>query len=242
MLGKWELNKVHCEDSYKVIQELPSKSVDCIYTDIPYLYYQGSVGNSELSKRMKKKKSELQCISCGIDYEILQEFVGVMKKINCFIWCSKLQILEIMKFFIEKQKCLFELLCWCKTNPSPTTNNSWLPNIEYCLYFRENGIKLNNGYQIKSKYYESGLNIEDKKKYKHPTIKPMPLVRQHLLHATQPNDIIFDPFAGSGTTGVACQDIGRQFIGFEIEQKWVKVANDRLQKVDSNGQIGLFAL
>ena len=82
----------------------------------------------------------------------------------------------------------------------------------------------------------------DKKKYKHPTIKPMPLVRQHLLHATQPNDIIFDPFAGSGTTGVACQDIGRQFIGFEIEQKWVKVANDRLQKVDSNGKIGLFAL
>jgi DNA modification methylase len=44
---------------------------------------------------------------------------------------------------------------------------------------------------------------------------------------------------GSGTTAVACQEIGRQFIGFEIEPKWVKVANDRLNKTNSNGQISM---
>ena len=45
---------------------------------------------------------------------------------------------------------------------------------------------------------------------------------------------------GSGTTAVACQETNRQYIGFEIEPKWVKVANDRLNKVDQNGQTCMF--
>ena len=45
---------------------------------------------------------------------------------------------------------------------------------------------------------------------------------------------------GSGTTAVACHITGRNFIGFEIQEKWVKVANDRLNKVDASGQMCLF--
>lgn len=128
MIGEYKENSIYCVNSYKEIKKLPDKSVDCIYTDIPYLYNQGGSGNSELGERTAKKRLELigaydkykkgnntngealktakkttnlDCISIedGIDYSILQEFVRVMKKINCFIWCSKLQILDIMKFF-----------------------------------------------------------------------------------------------------------------------------------------------
>ncbi len=68
----------------------------------------------------------------------------------------------------------------------------------------------------------------------------MELVKKHLLHATQPKDIVFDAFVGSGTTCVAAKDIDRQFLGWDIETKWVGVSNDRLNKVDSNGQLSLF--
>lgn len=115
-----------------MIKELPDNSVDCIYTDIPYLYNQGSVGDSDLSARTAKRKLELMGIDSkylqnktalnseairiaknakkknldiisiedGIDYSIFDDFVRVLKKINIFIWCSKLQIFDIMKYFM----------------------------------------------------------------------------------------------------------------------------------------------
>lgn len=131
-------------------------------------------------------------------------------------------------------------MTWNKSNPTPTTNNSWLPDIEYCLYFREKGVAYNLGYELKSKWYESPANKKDKDKFEHPTIKPLALVKRHLLHTTQPNDIVADFFMGSGTTCVASKDIGRHYIGFEIEPKWFKIAEKRLNKIDASGQIGLF--
>lgn len=235
MIEKY-LNKITCGDSYKLIKELPDKSVDCIYVDIPYLYCQGGGGDSALSKRIINKKNELHNISNGIDYSILDEFKRVLKKLNLFIWCSKLQLLDIMKWGGEYNT---EVLVWCKTNPTPSTNNVWLPDLEYCVYFRETGVPLNDGYELKSKYYVSPANKGDKDLFSHPTIKPLELVKRHLLHTTQPNDIVLDCFMGSGTTAVACKETGRQFIGFEIEPKWVKVANDRLNKTDANGQISM---
>lgn len=235
------LNKITCGDCYELIKELPDNSVDCVYTDIPYLYENGGGGSSDLSKRIRKVSDEyLIDIKNGIDYRILKDFVRVMKKINIFIWCSKLQILDLMKFFIDEKNCFFEILTWNKSNPTPATNNTWLPDIEYCLHFKESGIKLNDGYELKSKWYTSAINKGDKDMFNHPTIKPLPLVKRHLLHATQPNDIVLDCFMGSGTTAVACEETGRQFIGFEIDEKWCKIANDRLNKTDANGQISLF--
>lgn len=231
------LNTITCGDSYKLIKELPDKSVDCIYTDIPYLYVNGGLGHSEMCERTARKKQELKDISNGIDYSILDEFKRVLKKVNIFIWCSKMQLLDIMTWGYEYNT---DLLVWCKTNPTPQTNNIWLPDLEYCVYMREYGVKLNDGYDLKSKFYVSGANKSDKDLFNHPTIKPLELVKRHLLHTTQPNDIVLDCFMGSGTTAIACQETNRQYIGFEISEKWCKVANDRLNKVDQNGQTCMF--
>lgn len=237
-LGNFELNKIYLGDAYKLIKQIPDKSIGAIYTDIPYLYDSGGLSStSPLDARIAKKRQELKFISNGIDYSILEEFKRVLKKINIFIWCSKMQLLDIMQWGKDYN---FELLVWCKTNPQPYTFNNWLPDIEYCLYFREKGVPLNDGYELKSKWYESAINKNDKDAFLHPTIKPLSLVKRHLLHATQPNDIILDPFIGSGTVAVAAQEIGRQFIGFEIEEKYWKIGNDRLNKIDGNGQLSLF--
>lgn len=240
-LGNYEIDQVYCADCYKAIKELPDKSIDAIYTDVPYLFDNGGAGTSELALRFSRlKNTELHDIIQGFDYAILDEFVRVMKNINIFIWCSKNQIPTILNYFL-KFDVAYDILVWCKDNPTPVANNTWLPDIEYCLYFREKGkVKLNDGYENKSKWHSSPINKKDKDKYAHPTIKPIEMVKRHLLHATQPNDIVLDCFMGSGTTCVASKDIGRHFLGFEIEQKWYEIAKNRLNKIDGNGQIGFF--
>lgn len=233
------LNKVTCGDCYELIKDLPDKSVDCVYIDIPYLIADGGTSASELSKRVLKKQNELKenGIYDGCDLSILDECKRVLKKVNMFVWCSKMQLLDIMNWGGQYNT---DVLVWCKTNPTPQTNNVWLPDIEYCVYMREKGVPLNDGYDVKSKYYFSPANKSDKDIFEHPTIKPLALVRRHLLHTTQPNDIVLDCFAGSGTTGVAACDIGRNYILFEINPKWAKVAENRLNRTDANGQTSIF--
>ena len=236
MIEKY-LNKITLGNSYELIKELPDKSVDCVYTDIPYLYVNGGLGHSEMCERTARKKQELKDISNGIDYSILDEFKRVFKKVNIFIWCSKMQLLEIMNWGRQYNQ---DLLVWCKSNPTPQTNNVWLPDLEYCVHIREKGVPLNDGYDLKSKYYISPANKNDKDLFNHPTIKPLPLVKRHILHATQPNDIVLDCFMGSGTTAVACLETDRQFVGFEIDEKWCKIANDRIKGISARGQMSLF--
>ena len=102
------LNKITLGDSYKLIKELPDNSIDCVYTDIPYLYVNGGLGYSEMCERTARKKQELKDISNGIDYSILDEFKRVLKKVNIFIWCSKMQLLDIMNWGGSTTKiCLF---------------------------------------------------------------------------------------------------------------------------------------
>ena len=236
------INNVILGNCYEIIKSIPDKSIDCIYTDIPYLFADGGSSTSPLSQRIKKLKQEdLKEITKGIDYSILNEFIRISKKINCFIWCSKEQILDILNFF-KQNNCMFEILTWNKTNPTPMTNNTFLPDIEYCLYFREKGVKLNDGYELKSKWYISPINQSDKEKFNHPTIKPLNLVERHIKHTTQENDIVLDCFCGSGTTCVACKNTNRRYIGIELNPKWHKIAVDRLNNIQANGQQTLFTM
>lgn len=195
------------------------------------MYANGGGGKSDLSLRVQQKKKEIAWISNGFDYSILDEFIRVSKRVNIFIWCSKMQMVEIMNYFIVRNDYLWELLVWNKTNPQPCTNNVWLPDLEYCLYFRERGFVLNDGYENKHKCFCSAVNKRDKEEYEHPTIKPIEMVKKHLLHTTQPGDIVLDCFLGSGTTAVACKEIGRQYIGFELDKKYFEIAQDRLNGI-----------
>lgn len=233
------INTIQLGDCYEMIKNIPDKSVDCVYIDIPYLFDSHGKGHSQLAKRMDNKNNDLIDIQDGIDYSILDELYRVMKKVNCFIWCSKHQILEILNYFTKK-KCGFEILTWNKTNPSPTTNNIWLPDIEYCLYFREKGVLLNDGYELKSKWYISSINKNDKGLYNHPTIKPLNLVERHIKHTTKERDIVLDCFCGSGTTCVACKELNRRFIGMEINKDYYEIACKRLNGITAYGQTSIF--
>ena len=235
----YQPNNIYNVDAYKSIKEIPDASVDCIYVDVPYL-----IGNSNTKKEIKEDKGAVvnrfarminelidYNIYTGFDYDILDEFIRISKKVNIFIWCSKAQLPYIMNYFIVANDYNYDLLVWNKTNPTPMCNNNWLPDLEYCLYFREKGVILNDGYENKSKWFISGLNVADKDLYEHPTIKPLELVKRHLKHATQPNDLVFDCFLGSGTTAIAAKELGRRYLGFEINKKFYDIAVDRLNGI-----------
>lgn len=240
-------NKIILGDCYELIKQVADNSVNCIYTDVPYLYQMGGGGSGDVAKRIRANADRLASagIDKGFDYNIFYEFERIMPKINLFIWCSKLQVFDIANWWLNwakenNREIYYEILVWCKTNPTPACNNTWLPDVEYCLYFRESGIKLNDGYQHKHKWFSSGLNVFDKENYGHPTIKPLEFTKNHVLHVTQPGDIILDPFAGSGTTCLAAKECGRKYIGFEINEEYYNIATDRLNGINQKGEIDLF--
>jgi DNA modification methylase len=242
-------NEIYLGDSNVLIKEIADCSVDCIYTDVPYLYVVGGGGSSDVAKRIRANADRLADakIDKGFDYEIFNDFARVMKKVNLYIWCSKLQVFEIANWWLNWAKengreLFYEILVWCKTNPTPACNNTWLPDVEYCLYFREAGVRLNDGYNHKHKWYSSGLNVLDKDAYGHPTCKPLECVMNHLRHTTNEGDIVLDPFLGSGTTCIAAKRLGRNWIGFEINKEYYDIACDRLNGFNQKGEMNLLDL
>ena len=138
-----------------------------------------------------------------------------------------------MNYFIVQNDYLWDLLVWNKTNPIPS-NSTWLSDVEYCLYFRERGLDVGaDDYQYKSKWFVSGINQKDKAEYDHPTIKPLELVKRHLENTTKEGDVVLDCFIGSGTTAVACKELGRNYIGFEINPEYYKIAVDRVNGISA---------
>ena len=89
-LGRFETNKIYNEDSYKAIKEIPDKSIDLIYTDIPYLktktngYYSGGGTFGVKNRKYQQQLRDLKLMD-GIDYSILDEFVRVMKHIYIYM-------------------------------------------------------------------------------------------------------------------------------------------------------------
>ena len=221
-------------DCYEIIKQIPDKSIDLIYTDVPYDIEDNCGGGcfgdkkrdyhseyekvcensnstaSRVYKSTMKSINGIKELAFGIDYKILDEFCRVCKNIYVYIWCSKKQILPLMQYFVGEKKCRFEILTFHKTNPIPTCNGKYLSDTEYCLMFREDGkTKIYGDMSTKSKYYLAPINTADKAKFEHPTIKPLPFVENHIINSTKEGDTVLDPFMGSGTTGVACKKLGR---------------------------------
>lgn len=154
--------------------------------------------------------------------------------IYIYIWCSKAQIPDLIDYFVNQKGCMFDILVWCKTNAIPTCNGTYLANVEYCLMFREQGTKIYNtedNVKDKSRWYISGTNTSDKKLYDHPTIKDLEMVKRHIRNSSQPNDLILDCFMGSGTTCQAAKELGRRYIGIEINEEYYNIAKDRLNGI-----------
>lgn len=218
-------NEIYNMDCMEGVQLLDDKSIDLVVMDPPYLL---NLQKTKNTTSINNYANELLDLKDGFDLKILDLLIPKMKKINMYIYCSKRQIKQLLEYFMNKG-CNYELLTWHKQNPSPLTNNNYLPDTEYIVFAREKGVKLYGNYYTKRKYYISGFNQVDKKKYKHPTIKPLAFIENHIVNSSKEGDLVLDCYCGSGTTLVGALKNNRKYIGFEINKEYYEIAKKRIE-------------
>ena len=213
-------------DCIEVMKQIPDGSVDLVVTDPPYLIETSGAGIYKQADKQYVK--ELNGIKDGFSEQVLDELCRVMRKINIYIFCSQKQIIPLLDYFVDRKKCNWNLLTWHKTNPVPACGNKYLTDTEYILFFREKGVKINGEYKTKFTYYVTPLNTADKKLYGHPTIKPVEILQNLIVNSSNTGDVVLDPFMGSGSTGIACNNTGRNFIGIELDKGYFDTAKARI--------------
>lgn len=216
-------------DCLEVMKQIPDKSVDCVVMDPPYKILGN--GFSCPAGRLKNRdifQNDIQKMKDGFSFDLLFELKRVLKKWNCYIYCNKDLLFDLVVWFKNNTTTNMDILVEHINNPTPFCN-TYLNDIDYILFVRESGVKINGTYHDKIKVRSKNTNKEDKKKYGHPTPKYVSLVEQYVRNSTNENDTILDPFMGSGTTGVACKRLNRNFIGIELDDKYFEIAKNRIE-------------
>ena len=223
---------IRCTDAISFLSSLPKGCVDLIVTDPPYdIANTKPGGNSKLAKSMTGYNNDL--VKLGIDKCEGIEWCEYVKhiqggRINCYIFCNKKQIPMYFKYFVDVLKCSFDIIIWHKPNTPPTFYNKWMSDKEYCLYFRKSAHCMPENYADASTVFTHPTNGKDKKLFGHPTVKPLELIERIVRNSSKPGQMVIDPFLGSGTSGVAAVGQGRNFMGCDIDPKFVAIAQARV--------------
>lgn len=228
-------------DCLELMKQVQDNSIDLILTDIPYEYDNHGGGKNELGNRKLTKDKHIDFMSSGIPYnEVFNEFIRICKTPNLLIFCSNKQIAKIMTWFENSdniKNVSVTLLCWNKTNPIPACNGKYLSDLEFIVYVRGKGATFNNDtpFEYKHKCYISP--IVSSKNRLHPAQKPIELLERYVLLHSKEDDTILDCFMGSGSTGIACMNTNRNFIGFELDENYFKIAKDRIEGITNTSII-----
>ena len=245
MLGPFELGKVHCMDCMEAMKLLPDNSVPMIWTDPPYGHNNNN--NGDLIHRREEalgqgkvteedKRPILNDDAEGRDRVVqgmLREAGRVLRK-DCCCCCGgggggpdPLFARASLEMDIPPLE-FFHAVVWDKGG----LGMGWRyrRNYELVLVAKRRGGKLL--WATESKGMETANVVRIGKiipsAAQHPTQKPVELVRHFLRLHTREGDLVLDPFSGAGTTGVACKELGRRFLGFELDPHWCEVANQRI--------------
>ena len=237
MGAKNNMFDIQCGDCLDLMKQIPDKSIDLIVTDPPYEVSATNKGGTINNiKKLNKSLNDLVVADIANGYGIEkfgEEFMKVMKEPNIYLWCNKKQIPEYFDFYVNKHKCKFEIIKWEKPNSLPTYSNKYLSDTEYLLYFHKGkGKCFPQSYEDAKTYYIAPINHKDKKIYGHPTIKPLDITQKVIRNSSREGWTVFDPFMGSGTTGVACKLENRNFIGYEISEEYFNIAKQRINEVE----------
>jgi site-specific DNA-methyltransferase (adenine-specific) len=235
-------------DSLDLMAELPAASVDCIWTDPPYNL--SNDGMTCVGGRMVKVNKGDWDRSQGVerDHQFNLEWLRAcyrLLKPTGTIWVTGTAHVYPSVGFAMQQlgfRILNDII-WEKPAPPPNLGcRCFTHSTELIIWatkarkgkdfytFNYGEMKSENGdKQMKNVWRLSAPSKEEKRYGKHPTQKPIDLVSRCLRASTNPGDLVFDPFAGSSTTGVAALSLGRRFIGCEADANHVALSLKRLQ-------------
>ena len=212
-------------DCLELMKDIPDESIDLVVTDPPYkTTSRGSSGGTggilkeEINKRGKVFKHN------DIEFnEWLPELYRVLKDTGHAYIMSNNKNLKNMLMEIENVGFnIYKTLIWAKN--SPITNMYYMDSHEYIIFCRKGKAKRINNCGTKSV-----LNVDNPRNKVHPTEKPVELMEVLITNSSQEGELVFDPFMGSGTTGVACLNTNRNFIGIELDETYFNIAKERIE-------------
>lgn len=218
-------------DCLDLIKQIPDASIDLVVTDPPYKIVSGGCTTKKnatsgiLNGRSDfTKKGELFGNNKITFSEWIPQIYRVLKEnTHCYIMINGRNLSELQRECVRAGFVYQNLLVWDKGNVTP---NKWYMNrCEFILMLRKGKAK-----NINNKGTSTLLSIPNIIGRKvHPTEKPVELLQILIENSTLENDVVFDPFMGSGSTGIAAAKANRRFIGFELDEKYFEIAKERIE-------------
>lgn len=209
-------NEIYNEDCIFGMKNIKNNSINFALTDIPY-------------KTVSRSSNGLRNLDKGIadimtfDLEVfLNELLRITKN-SIVIFCGKEQFSFIYEFFAN-QKGTVRPIIWEKSNPSPMNGQYiYLSGVELAVWFKKSGAKTFNAYCKNSVFkYPNGRSKL------HPTEKNHKLLEELILDNTNEGDIVFDPCCGSGSHLLVAKTLNRNYLGFELDENFFKIAKNRV--------------
>ena len=223
-------------DCLDYLGQIPDNSIDLILTDPPYNIAQYSTGNINLPGRSALNNDLAEWDLIPIDpFDLLPDFKRIIKPDgNIFVFTSYNLIGKWHEAF-DSEFDTFQFFIWHKTNPAPKIfKNGFLNSCEMIACMWNKGHKWNFSDQRNMhNFFESPICMKPERlsEPKHPSQKPVRLLEHIVSIASNENDVVFDPFMGVGSTGVAALRNKRRFIGIEIEKNYFDAAEMRIRDI-----------
>lgn len=211
-------------DCLEIMKSMPDKSVDLVLTDPPYGM------NYQSARRIATPKFEKISNDLDIDWfpTFAEQCFRVMKDdSHIYLFCNDYYIsdfrrgLELFGFTAKRT------LVWVKNNHTSGDLFGDYGNKTEFITYAQKGRRHLNG-----KRNTNVLEFDRVSKLEHPTQKPVDINEFLLSKSSVIGDTVFDPFMGSGTTGVACKNLNRNFIGIEKDDKYFEIAKKRIESVE----------
>lgn len=230
-----KLNHIYCLDAFEGLKQLEEESVDLVVTDPPY----NIASQHKITKQGNRIVSTMEAWGEWDTYHPFDYDVMMMRLISeCYRVLKSGGSLYLFTaredngFFIRKALergfTYQNQLALLKRNPLPHFHKTnWRSAFELCLYVSKGKPKT---FHFLSQ--PECVNVYPypipQKETAHPTEKPLEFIKRLIQVSSNEGDLVVDPFMGSGTTAVACQQLKRRFLGFEVNRRYVKLAEQRL--------------
>ena len=222
---------IYNENCLDVFKTIPDESIDLIATDPPYpVMARGSSGNAGgmLQKQINRDGKVFEHNSINVS-EYAPEFFRVLKDgSHLYVMTNHINLIEMLNTFTKVGFHFIKSLIWDKGNK--IMGQFYMSQFEYILFFRKGyGKKINNcGTSDILSIPNDKTKAPDGSNY-HDTEKPVELFKILIENSTKKGEVVMDPFMGIGACGVACKQVGRSFIGCEIDKKYFDVAKNRIE-------------
>lgn len=223
------LNYIDCCDCLDGLREVPDHSVDLIVTDPPYFLSMGHAGSktNAQSVQLNSNRAFNDLAICTPFYrQLFEEFARVLKETGSFYFFTDWRGYAYYFPMINAALPVRNLIVWDKKS-GPGSFYSFAHELIIFGTYRSK-TKAGVGSNVwREAAFSSGARSTDGEKV-HPTQKPVALLTRMIEDSTEPGAVVLDTFMGSGTTAVACLKSGRQFIGFELDEQYHAIAQQRI--------------